>query len=65
MAFFDYLSDSVNSKAEKIISEYKNKLRNSSDSTVRAKWEIVQNNPDIDSRMYDATYDEMRRRGLI
>ena len=65
MGFFDALGDTVNNKMDRMISEYKQKLRNASDDVVRRKWEQVNDDYSADERFREATEDEMRRRGLL
>ena len=69
MGFFDALSGAINSAAESgmdnWLRNYKQKLRNASDSQVQAKWDEVSNDYSLDERIKEATEDEMRRRGLL
>ncbi|MDE6672473.1 MAG: hypothetical protein K2K16_09785 [Ruminococcus sp.] len=69
MGFFDTLSGTINSAAESGLDNwmrnYKQKLKNASDSQVQAKWDEVSNNYSIDERIKEATKNEMRRRGLL
>ena len=65
MGLFDSLSDAMNSRTNKFIDDYKMKLSSSSNSFVESKWRLVKDDPDIDSRIYDATYNEMCKRGLL
>ena len=65
MGFFDALGDAVNNKMDRMINEYKQKLRNAFDDVVRRKWEQVNDDYSADERFREATEDEMRRRGLL
>ncbi|MDE5582534.1 MAG: hypothetical protein K2J08_02350 [Ruminococcus sp.] len=69
MGFFDTLSGAINSASESSLDNwmrnYKQKLKNASDSQVQAKWDEVSNNYSIDEQIKEATKNEMRRRGLL
>lgn len=69
MGFFDTLSGAINSAAESSFDNwmrnYKQRLRNASDSQVQAKWDEVCSNYELDDRIREATETEMRRRGLL
>ena len=69
MGFLDALGSAMSSAAESgfdnWMRNYKQKLRNASDSQVQAKWDQVSNDYNLDDRIREATEDEMRRRGLL
>lgn len=68
MGFLDALggmmSHAAESGFETWLRNYKEKLRNASDSQVRAKWDEVSSDYSVDERIKEATEDEMRRRGM-
>jgi len=68
MGFLDTLGGVLGSAAESgfenWMRNYKQRLRDASDSQVQAKWDEVSNDYSIDERIKQATEDEMRRRGL-
>lgn len=63
MGLLDSFSNSLNEKVNDIQKKYERQLRTASDSTVLSKLRDAENSSN--SQIYDITYKEARRRGLV
>lgn len=63
MGLLDSFANSLNENANRISKKYEQQLRSASDSTVLSKLRDAEDSNN--SQIYDTTYKEARRRGLV